>query len=141
MPCAWARSMIAWESSSEVCGPKFIVPRQSRLTLRPVRPSCAYSMFLTLGTWSALQSSPARDRVGRVPGSRTAGHYGGMGCRAGAVLIRLLTVVGLVVVWPGAAAPGAYADSGGRAGERVAAGAADHGTTGRPDGSGRREKP
>jgi hypothetical protein len=64
-----------------------------------------------------------------------------MGCRAGAVLIRLLTVVGLVVVWPGAAAPGAYADSGGRAGERVAAGAADHGTTGRPDGSGRREKP
>ena len=30
--------MIAWESSSVVSGPKFMVPRQSRLTERPVRP-------------------------------------------------------------------------------------------------------
>ena len=32
--------MIAWESSSEVSGPKFIVPRQSLLTERPLRPRC-----------------------------------------------------------------------------------------------------
>ena len=32
------------ESSGDVTGPKFIVPRQIRLTRRPVRPRCAYSM-------------------------------------------------------------------------------------------------
>src|SRR6266498_2746968 len=42
MPSSSARSMIAWESASEVSGPKFIVPRQSRLTRSPVRPRCAY---------------------------------------------------------------------------------------------------
>src|SRR6185437_11455357 len=31
-------------SSWLVCGPKFIVPRQSRLTSRPVRPRLVYSM-------------------------------------------------------------------------------------------------
>ena len=31
--------MIAYESSSEVYGPKFMVPRQSGLTRRPLRPS------------------------------------------------------------------------------------------------------
>jgi hypothetical protein len=38
MPSSWARSMMACASSSEVLGPKFIVPRQSRETRRPVRP-------------------------------------------------------------------------------------------------------
>ena len=32
--------MIRKASASLVSGPKFMVPRQSRLTLRPVRPSC-----------------------------------------------------------------------------------------------------
>ena len=34
--------MIAKLSASVVCGPKFIVPRQSRLTFRPVRPRFEY---------------------------------------------------------------------------------------------------
>src|ERR1700759_5314106 len=45
MPTSWAWSMIAWALSGGVSGPKFMVPRQSRLTLRPVRPRCVYSMF------------------------------------------------------------------------------------------------
>ena len=52
-----------------------------------------------------------------------------MGCRAGAVLIRLLAAVGLVVVWPGVAAPAAYAGehAAGAASERRAvADAAEH---------------
>ena len=36
--------MIAWLSGSSVSGPKFMVPRHSRLTDRPVRPRCVYSM-------------------------------------------------------------------------------------------------
>ena len=44
MPASSAASMIAWLSASSVCGPKFIVPRTSRLTLSPVRPSCVYFM-------------------------------------------------------------------------------------------------
>src|SRR6185503_4963707 len=36
--------MILCESVSSVSGPKFMVPRQSRLTLRPVRPNRVYSM-------------------------------------------------------------------------------------------------
>src|ERR687895_2384204 len=43
MPSSRARSMIASESSSEVSGPKFIVPRHSRLTSSPVRPRWVYS--------------------------------------------------------------------------------------------------
>src|ERR687891_953878 len=46
IPSSWARSMMACESSSDVWGPKFIVPRQSRDTLRPLRPSCAYSKIV-----------------------------------------------------------------------------------------------
>ena len=34
--------MIRSDSASSVCGPKFIVPRQMRLTDRPVRPRCVY---------------------------------------------------------------------------------------------------
>src|SRR3954451_12602048 len=48
MPCSMARSMIWCESSSLVCGPKFIVPRTRRETDKPVRPRCVYSMFVTL---------------------------------------------------------------------------------------------
>lgn len=44
MPASSAASMIAWLSASSVCGPKFMVPRTSRLTLSPVRPSCVYFM-------------------------------------------------------------------------------------------------
>src|ERR671916_863457 len=36
--------MIAWASASSVFQPKFIVPRQSRETDRPLRPRCVYSM-------------------------------------------------------------------------------------------------
>src|ERR1700724_4451093 len=39
-----ARSMIACASPAGVSDPKFMVPRQSRLTLRPDRPRCVYSM-------------------------------------------------------------------------------------------------
>ena len=44
MPCSRAASMMAWESASSVCGPKFIVPRHSRLTFKPVRPRYVYSI-------------------------------------------------------------------------------------------------
>ena len=40
MPSSRARSMMACESSSVACGPKFMVPRQRRLTDRPERPRC-----------------------------------------------------------------------------------------------------
>src|SRR6476659_5758550 len=43
-PNSSARSMIAKLSASVVSGPKFMVPRQSRLTLTPERPSCTYCM-------------------------------------------------------------------------------------------------
>src|SRR5690348_8892731 len=48
MPCSRARSMMLWLSSTSVTGPKFIVPRHSRLTERPVRPRCVYSMASSL---------------------------------------------------------------------------------------------
>src|SRR6266516_1819331 len=40
--------MMAKLSGSVVFGPKFIVPRQSRLTRSPVRPRFVYSMPVTL---------------------------------------------------------------------------------------------
>ncbi len=43
IPVSCARSITAYESSRPVTGPKFIVPRQMRLTSRPVRPRCVYS--------------------------------------------------------------------------------------------------
>ena len=49
MPSSRARSMIVWESSSEVSGPKFIVPRQSRLTSSPVRPRWVCSICSSPG--------------------------------------------------------------------------------------------
>src|SRR4051812_8751398 len=48
MPAWCAASMMWWESSSVVCGPKFIVPRTRRETFRPDRPRCVYSMLATL---------------------------------------------------------------------------------------------
>src|SRR3954452_5484322 len=59
MPSCRARSMIAWESSSDVCQPKFIVPRHSRDTERPLRPRCVYSMEGHPGT---LTGVPQDDR-------------------------------------------------------------------------------
>src|SRR5438067_178987 len=44
MPCSCARSRMRCASSTSVTGPKFIVPRQNRLTDRPLRPRCTYSM-------------------------------------------------------------------------------------------------
>src|SRR5580765_8846755 len=52
-----ARSMIAKPSASEVCEPKFIVPRQSGLTSRPERPRCRYSMA---SVWSRLAGAIRR---------------------------------------------------------------------------------
>src|SRR5512146_848276 len=43
--------MIASDSPAEVSGPKFMVPRQRRLTDRPERPRWMYSMLLSL-PWS-----------------------------------------------------------------------------------------
>src|SRR5579859_3642237 len=48
MPWSSARSMMAKLSGSVVFGPKFMVPRQSRLTFSPVRPRFVYSMGATL---------------------------------------------------------------------------------------------
>src|SRR5215469_4461599 len=45
MPSSCARSMTACASAGGVSDPKFIVPRQSRLTDRPERPRCVYSII------------------------------------------------------------------------------------------------
>src|SRR5262245_27103253 len=50
MPSSTARSMIRSEVASSVCGPKFMVPRQMRLTVRPVAPRCVY--FIVSILWS-----------------------------------------------------------------------------------------
>src|SRR5918997_4758877 len=46
--------MIACKSVSSVFQPKFIVPRQSRETVRPLRPRCVYSMGNDPGTLFAV---------------------------------------------------------------------------------------
>src|SRR5690348_1604037 len=48
MPCSRARSMILKLSASLVSGPKFIVPRQKRLTTNPVRPRWVYFILSAL---------------------------------------------------------------------------------------------
>src|SRR4051794_37779049 len=68
--------MIANESGSVVCGPKFIVPRQTRLTRNAVRPSRVYCM-------SCLLFAPLTARRGfprSLGGSPTydSGHNGAM---------------------------------------------------------------
>src|SRR5215469_16777649 len=52
MPSSWAWSMMAWASAAGVSDPKFIVPRHSRLTDRPVLPRCVYSMRVAFHTMS-----------------------------------------------------------------------------------------
>src|ERR1017187_10064525 len=47
-PRSRALSMMVNEVASSVSGPKFIVPRQRRLTRRPVRPRWVYSIWATL---------------------------------------------------------------------------------------------
>src|SRR3954466_15283675 len=54
MPSAWARSMTAWESASSVFQPKFMVPRQSRETERPLRPRLVCFMEAHPGTLGAV---------------------------------------------------------------------------------------
>src|SRR5215469_1877346 len=44
IPASSAESMMANEVGSSVSGPKFMVPRQRRLTVRPVRPRCVKRM-------------------------------------------------------------------------------------------------
>src|SRR5258708_6624966 len=62
--------MIAWESCSEVCGPKFMVPRQTRLTCRPERPRWVYCMRAPGGV-SALHLNTWRPGdCGRAAGGR-----------------------------------------------------------------------
>ena len=61
--------MIVWLSASGVCGPKFIVPRHTRLTTRPRCPTWVYSMRPSL-------------RRARVPFADGA-HTGGAGTVAG----------------------------------------------------------
>src|SRR5262249_54706552 len=46
MPYSRARSIIAKLACSSARGPKFIVPRQTRLTCRPVRPSEVYCIMV-----------------------------------------------------------------------------------------------
>src|SRR5882724_7849883 len=71
MPSSRARSMIAKLSGSLVCGPKFMVPRQRRLTRRPVRPRRTYSMGAVVARAEGLDTSPDRSEyysrpIGRV---------------------------------------------------------------------------
>src|SRR5229473_6577976 len=61
--------MIAWASAGGVSGPKFMVPRQRRLTLRPERPRWMYSMPLPFHG-AAISLAP-------MPGHALAGAAGG----------------------------------------------------------------
>src|ERR1700689_3934099 len=65
--------MMAWASAGEVSGPKFIVPRQRRLTLRPERPRGGYSM----------RPSLSRRRSVTVGGNPLAGAAGRRAVAAG----------------------------------------------------------
>ena len=59
--------MMRCESSAEVCGPKFMVPRHSRLTTRPSRPTWVVCMAMTASV------SVSTDRLRQPdPGSRPA---------------------------------------------------------------------
>jgi hypothetical protein len=56
MPCSSASSMIEKAAASSVTQPKFIVPSARRLTLRPERPRCVYSIEFSL---SAVMAAAA----------------------------------------------------------------------------------
>jgi hypothetical protein len=58
--------MIACASSGGVSGPKFMVPRQRRLTERPERPRCVYSMTLAFHTPGRAKIISIRIPNGRV---------------------------------------------------------------------------
>src|SRR6476660_6721377 len=76
---------MVWLSSSEVCGPNFIVPRHNRDTIRPSLPTCVYSMAfesttapwanpLTLGPDGPGDGARARhDRPSRAAGALARG--------------------------------------------------------------------
>src|SRR5687767_12216553 len=63
MPWSSAESMMPWASDSSACGPKFMVPRQSRETFRPERPKWVYCI-----------GESFRGRACRGPGYSWAGY-------------------------------------------------------------------
>src|SRR6266404_222380 len=71
MPASRARSMSAKLSPSLVSGPKFMVPRQRRLTRSPVRPRWTYCMAGVLarrdGPPYRPPASGERSQHGQVP--------------------------------------------------------------------------
>ena len=54
--------MILKLSASLVLGPKFIVPRQSRLTLSPVLPNVVYSMSISFQVRLSITDKTAQFR-------------------------------------------------------------------------------
>src|SRR5699024_178605 len=77
-PCSRARSMIAKASSSEVCGPKFMVPRTSRETVAPVRPSWEYC----IADHSSKVGGVATSRAGSAAGNPIPGGWGAKAARS-----------------------------------------------------------
>src|SRR5947208_9191381 len=79
MPSSNALSIIAKLSVSLVWGPKFIVPRHSRLTCKPVRPRWVYSTAVLLLAMmhqyrlSARLARRAGDRCGAEVQAEVAG--------------------------------------------------------------------
>src|ERR1700684_2332031 len=61
--------MMACESAGEVSGPKFMVPRHRRLTLRPERPRWVYSMPLTFSLGSGSAQPGRRPQVRDLGGA------------------------------------------------------------------------
>src|SRR4051794_41848135 len=59
MPCSWAVSMMPCATDSSVCGPKFMVPRQRREPVRPVRPRWVNSIA------PILSPASSATRIGR----------------------------------------------------------------------------
>src|SRR6266545_3507717 len=72
IPTSSALSMIVKLSASAVCWPKFMVPRHSRLTLRPVRPRWVYFTVLLLFALQA-QLPPVEPLDPRLSGERRQG--------------------------------------------------------------------
>ena len=81
---ACAESMMAWAWASSVCGPKFMVPRHRRETVRPERPRCVYCIadFLCLGVGCLGVFGYPGIRVSAKSGSVSRCRY-----RTGAVLM------------------------------------------------------
>src|ERR1700687_5973045 len=72
--------MIACASAGGVSGPKFMVPRQRRLTLRPERPRWMYSMLLAFhGGAISRVPVPGRDVAGDGTHGRGQEHRGPFG--------------------------------------------------------------